>query len=69
MKDRGLPYIRLDGGALAFDLELVREWALAQSVPALDACGRLQHGCTTGLNGRDLTGKQKVVPIRGRDAA
>lgn len=31
---RGLPYVRLDGrGGRAFDLEMVRDWARARSVP------------------------------------
>jgi excisionase family DNA binding protein len=33
VKERGLPYIRLDGGALAFSIEDVRAWAEARRVP------------------------------------
>ena len=36
VKDRGLPYIRLDGGALAFDPDDVRAWARARRVPAAE---------------------------------
>jgi predicted DNA-binding transcriptional regulator AlpA len=42
-----LPWIRLDGGALAFDLADVQEFALARRVSADDAgslAGRLQGG-------------------------
>lgn len=31
VKTRGLPYVRLDGGGKAFDLEDVRVWALTRS--------------------------------------
>jgi predicted DNA-binding transcriptional regulator AlpA len=34
VKNRGLPVTRLDGGALAFDPEAVRAWALDRQVPA-----------------------------------
>jgi hypothetical protein len=34
VKERGLPHIRLDGGALAFDPDDVRAWARARRVPA-----------------------------------
>jgi excisionase family DNA binding protein len=33
VKERGLPYIRLDGGALAFELEAVQAWARGRSIP------------------------------------
>jgi len=45
VKERGLPFIRLDGGALAFALEDVRAWARERRVPAVDGdplAGRLQ---------------------------
>jgi predicted DNA-binding transcriptional regulator AlpA len=35
-KERGLPYVRLDGGALAFDPEDVKAWARARRVPAAE---------------------------------
>lgn len=34
IRERGLPYVRLDGGALGFELEQVRDWARARQVPA-----------------------------------
>jgi excisionase family DNA binding protein len=33
VRDRGLPTIRLDGGALAFDPDDVKQWAKARRVP------------------------------------
>src|SRR5207302_4237701 len=36
VKERGLLFIRLDGGALAFDLDDVREWARERRVPAVE---------------------------------
>jgi len=36
VKERGLPYCRLDGGALAFDPADVRAWARERRVPAVD---------------------------------
>jgi excisionase family DNA binding protein len=36
VKERGLPFVRLDGGALAFDPEDVRAWARARRVPAAE---------------------------------
>jgi predicted DNA-binding transcriptional regulator AlpA len=47
VKDRGLPYIRLDNGALAFDPDDVKAWARARRVPAEDGetlAGRWQGG-------------------------
>lgn len=69
VKERGLPFIRLDGGALAFDLEDVRGWALDRRVPALDV-DSLAGGLRAPRNPRvhrgsrvaDLTGTQKVRP-------
>jgi hypothetical protein len=36
VKDRGLPYVRLDGGGKMFDPVDVRAWARARRVPAVD---------------------------------
>ncbi len=33
VKERELPYVRLDGGALMFDREQVIAWAKARSIP------------------------------------
>jgi excisionase family DNA binding protein len=33
-KNRGLPYVKLDGGKVMFDPEQVRDWALSRTVPA-----------------------------------
>ena len=35
-RDRGLPFVRLDRGGKAFDLEDVRAWARARRVPLED---------------------------------
>lgn len=34
IRERGLPYVRIDGGALGFELEQVRAWARTRQVPA-----------------------------------
>ena len=67
VKERGLPFIRLDGGALAFDLEDVRAWALDRRVPAVEddpLAGRLhparKPASAAGSNGRARTTMQKV---------
>ena len=67
VKERGLPHIRLDGGALAFDLEDVRAWALARRVPAAEGealAGRLQQAARRagngGSGGRRLPAEQKA---------
>jgi excisionase family DNA binding protein len=47
VKDRGLPHVRLDGGALAFDPDDVRTWADGRRIPARDQdplAKRLQGG-------------------------
>lgn len=67
VKDRGLPFIRLDGGALAFDLEDVRTWARARRVPAEmgdPLAGRLRSSGKPAWNGpsdrRSRTAMQKA---------
>jgi hypothetical protein len=72
VKERGLPIVRLDGGALAFDPDAVRAWALARQVPAVDAetlAGRWQgngNGASdAGLRNPYLPTKQKVQGSRG----
>ena len=35
--NRGLPFVRLDGGGRMFDLEDVRAWVRARRVPAVDS--------------------------------
>jgi predicted DNA-binding transcriptional regulator AlpA len=67
VKERGLPYIRLDGGALAFDPHDVKEWARGRRVPAVESdplADRLQgprEGASdAGLRHPRLTAKQKV---------
>ncbi len=67
VKDRGLPFIRLDGGALAFDLDDVRTWARGRRVPAETddpLAGRLQASGKPAWNRasetRPRTVKQKV---------
>ena len=50
VKTRGLPFVRLDGGALGFELKQVRAWARARQVPAPEPvalAGRLQRGRET----------------------
>jgi predicted DNA-binding transcriptional regulator AlpA len=60
VKDKGLPYIRLDGGALAFDVDDVRAWARARRVPEAGP-SMLSGRCQVPANGRrDLTVKQKA---------
>ncbi len=67
VKERGLPYLRLDGGALAFDPEDVRAWAQARRVPAAEPdplAGRWQEPRNPvpgeGLDGRRRTVMQKA---------
>lgn len=36
VKERGLPFVRLDGGSLGFELEQVQAWVRARQVPAVD---------------------------------
>lgn len=69
VKERGLPYLRLDGGALAFDLDDVRGWALDRRVPAAEPdplAGRLQPARkaapAAASNGRARTAMQKAGP-------
>jgi predicted DNA-binding transcriptional regulator AlpA len=69
VKERGFPFIRLDGGALAFDLEDVRAWAHERRVPAVDdamLATRLQEArnsaSAAGSRRRNLTSKQKAQP-------
>jgi predicted DNA-binding transcriptional regulator AlpA len=54
VKERGLPHVRLDGGALAFDPEAVRRWAEARSIPRQTpdpACTALAHPRFPGETG------------------
>jgi predicted DNA-binding transcriptional regulator AlpA len=48
VKERGLPYIRLDSGALAFDPDDVKAWAKARRVPAAEADPLASRWQTTG---------------------
>ena len=64
---RGLPFIRLDGGALAFDPDDVRAWARARRVPAAEPeplaerwQGGRQAARRVGSGNGDLTVKQKA---------
>jgi predicted DNA-binding transcriptional regulator AlpA len=54
VKDRGLPVIRLDSSALAFDPEAVKAWAKARSIPRQtpdSACTPLAHPPLSRGNG------------------
>lgn len=69
VKERGLPFIRLDGGALAFDLDDVRAWARDRRVPAAEPealAGRWQGGRNgapeDGSRTRTRTVMQKAGP-------
>lgn len=60
VKTAGLPVVRLDGGALAFDLEAVREWALSRQVPPPELlAGRLQASRDAAPRGR-LGGRRRT---------
>lgn len=72
VKERGLPFVRLDGGALAFDPDDVRAWALARRVPALesDPLADRWHGgrdaaLGAGSGNGDRTVMQRVRGARG----
>lgn len=57
-----LPHIRLDGGALAFDVDDLRAFARARRVPAEDGdplAGRL-HPLGNGASGADSATGQRV---------
>jgi predicted DNA-binding transcriptional regulator AlpA len=67
VKERGLPFIRLDGGALAFDLQDVQAWAESRRVPAADEdplAVRLQasrdHALGAASNGRTRSRMQRA---------
>lgn len=63
VKERGLPFVRLDGGALAFDLEDVRAWALDRRVPAVEddpLAGRL-HGARDRASGAASRGRARTA--------
>ena len=36
VKERGLPYVRLDGGGLAFDPEDLQSWARSRRIPPVE---------------------------------
>ena len=67
VKERGLPYIRLDGGALAFNPHDVQAWARERRVPAVESdplADRLQgardRASDAGSRHPPLTAKQKA---------
>ena len=69
VKERGLPFVRLDGGALAFDLDDVRAWARDRRVPAAEPealADRWQEGRNSapraGSQTRHRSAMQKAEP-------
>jgi hypothetical protein len=67
VKERGLPFVRLDSGSLRFDLDDVRAWALDRRVPAIEddpLAARLQPARkpapAAASNGRARPRLQKV---------